>query len=330
MFNNSNTVCNTVIFRSMPTIPIYALSSKGENLSTLGSTFTYRFKTPLQIPNDVECTLSLNQASLWYVQPNISIALNNNKMKFSYAHLSFGLDNTGDGVYVPPGDSGSSGDYNNGTGDDGFVESPDEPSSSTDGGFTLTFDDGIYSLTALQAALRLKLMAIGAGLDGNEITLMADNAQQKLVFIVNPTVKTGDIKLCFGDADFTMRDFLGFASNPTTTIQYTGDDGGNASIIGVDTAMFNAELSYFIMNCSLSSGAYDSDGNFNSTQIAQMFPINIEPGSQLVHVPYNPIRCSTTTSGQTISTCTFSVTNQHGTLQDMRGEEFSALVILEY
>ena len=286
----------------MPTIPIYALSSKGENLSTLGSTFTYRFKTPLQIPNDVECTLSLNQASLWYVQPNISIALNNNKMKFSYAHQIFNTDISGE--------SGSSGDYNNGgTGDVVYVDDPpsdpyDDTSDSAMGDFTLTFDDGIYSLPALQAALRLKLMVIAAGMTGDEITLFADNAQQKLVFIVNPTVKTGDIKLCFGDADFTMRDFLGFASNPTTTIQYTGDDGGNASIIGVDTAMFNAELSYFIMNCSLSSGAYDSDGNFNSTQIAQMFPVNIEPGSQLVHVPYNPVKCSTTTSGQTISTCT--------------------------
>ena len=88
----------------MPSIPICALSSKGENLSALGSTFTYLFKTPLQVPSDANCTLSLYQSSLWYVQPNISLALCNNTMQFSFENLS-GNGNAGD---YTPGDEDKS------------------------------------------------------------------------------------------------------------------------------------------------------------------------------------------------------------------------------
>ena len=144
----------------MPSIPIYALSSKGENLSTLGSTFTYRFKTHLQIPNDVECTLSLNQASLWYVQPNISIALGNNTMKFSCSFKAA---------------------ENSGTTNDGNVYVVASNVDSASGEFTLTFEDGIYSLPALQATLKGKLSAVPSDLTGDKITLFTDNAQQKKI-----------------------------------------------------------------------------------------------------------------------------------------------------
>ena len=277
----------------MPSIPIYALSSKGENLSELGSSFTYRFKTPLQIPSGADCTLSLNQASLWYVTPNISVALGNNKMRFGMDLIdSFSI------IFV--------------------------------------FEDGLYSLTALQAALRNKLIEYDSRLTGDEILLIADNAQQKLVFSFNPTEATGVIRTWYGSDDnidqFTMANFLGFESNAEVESKVSADDDTLMAItdIGNDTAKFNAELSHFLLNCSLSSGSYDSDGQFNSSQIAQMFPISINPGSQLVHVPVNPIKTSATCAGQMISSCQFWLTNQDGVLQDMRGEVFSALVVLEY
>ena len=272
----------------MPSIPIYALSSKGENLSALGSTFTYRFKTPLQIPSGVECTLSLYQASLWYVQPNISAALGNNRMQFSFENLT---------------PEGSSYMYR----------------------YTCEFEDGLYSLAGLQESLKRKLLALDLGLTGDEITLIPENAQQRLIINVTPTTHSGRIWLWFGNSGFTMRTLLGYELNETVSV---GIGGG--SFVGLKTAKFNEQVSYFLMNCSLSGGSYDSDGNYNSTQIAQMFPISIEPGSQLVHIPFNPVKCSTHCAGQTISSCTFSVTNQHGVLQDMGGEEFSCLVVIEY
>ncbi len=271
----------------MPSIPIYALSSKGENLSALGSTFTYRFKTPLQIPSGVECTLSLYQASLWYVQPNISASLGNNAMVF-------GCDDI-------------------------------------DWHFQLVFEDGLYSLAALQTALRNKLIEKSSLLTGDEITLVADTAQQKIVIVLRPTEATGQIRTWYSIDDFTMKHLLGFGSNFNVETAYV--EGGVSTPyfdIGNETAKFNEQVSYFLMNCSLSGGSYDSGGNYNSSQIAQMFPIGIEPGSQLVHIPYNPVKCSTHCAGQTISSCTFSVTNQSGELQDMGGEEFSCLVVIEY
>ena len=128
-----------------------------------------------------------------------------------------------------------------------------------------------------------------------------------------------------------MKHFLGFGSNFNVETAYV--EGGVSTPyfdIGNETAKFNEQVSYFLMNCSLSGGSYDSDGNYNSSQIAQMFPISIEPGSQLVHIPFNPVKCSTHCAGQTISSCTFSVTNQSGELQDMLGEEFSCLIVIEY
>ena len=126
--------------------------------------------------------MNLNQASLWYVQPKISIALGDNTMKSSYSHLAAGNSGTTDGdiVYI------------------------DIATSNVDiaiGGFTLTFEDGMYSLPTLQAALKGKLSAVSSDLTGDEITLFADNAQQKIVFNVNPAEYTGDIKLWFGSAD---------------------------------------------------------------------------------------------------------------------------------
>jgi hypothetical protein len=273
----------------MPSIPIFALSSKGENVSELGSTFTYRFKSPLRIPAEAEdATISLVQSAIWYVQPNISSALGNNQMVLSYANLNDG----------------------------------DE--------FTITFEDGLYSLPALQSALKSKLYNLNSeltGLTGEEITMIPDNAQQKLIFSLKPTDITGPISMYFGGSDFTMKSFLGYENNEDFAAI---NSGLTSSTIGDSTAKFNGALSYFIMHCSLSAGSYDSDGDFNGSQIAQMFPINISPGSQLVHIPNNPLKCSANIAGQTISSCTFSVTNQNGVLQDMRGEEFSALVVLEY
>ena len=158
-------------------------------------------------------------------------------------------------------------------------------------------------------------MALNYDLTGDEITRSPDNAQHKLVINVMPTVLSGDIALWFGTDAFTMRNLLGYEANETITVAIGGD-----SLVGLSTAKFNELVSYFLMNCSLFGGSYDSEWTYNSSQIDQMFPISIEPGSQLVHIPYNPVRCSTHCAGQTISSCTFSVTNQHGVLQDMGGE----------
>ena len=165
------------------------------------------------------------------------------------------------------------------------------------------------------------------GRAGNEVEFIADNAQQKLYFRCAPTNATGIIQVKFRAPLFAMKNFLGFNTEIPFRAAY---DGNTRNVIGTDVAKFNREISYFITNCSLSDGSYDSSGNYNGSQIAQIFPVSISPGSLLVHIPYNPIKCQTSIAGQTISSCQFWVTNQSGVLRDMRGEEFSALVVLEY
>jgi hypothetical protein len=75
----------------MPQIPIFALSSQGHNLSALGSTFTFRFQTPLRIPTDVNASVSLVSASIWHVAPNLKAGLNN-KFVVSFGNINGGAD----------------------------------------------------------------------------------------------------------------------------------------------------------------------------------------------------------------------------------------------
>ena len=172
----------------MPSIPICALSSKGENLSTLGSTFTYRFKTSLQVPSDVECTLSLYQSSLWHVQKNIGIALGNNTMQFSFANLDgngfdddYTQDDSDDGsANDDPYSQAAASENNtmNNTENNTETNTENNTDNNTDNNvFTYVFEDGLYSLKALQTALKRKLVALYSDLTGDEITLSPDNAQ---------------------------------------------------------------------------------------------------------------------------------------------------------
>ena len=73
----------------------------------------------------------------------------------------------------------------------------------------------IYSLSALQAAFKTKLYNLNGtagymngnkviltGITGNEVKLIADNAQQNLYFSCTPTEATGEIRIHFQATNF--------------------------------------------------------------------------------------------------------------------------------
>ena len=50
------------------------------NVQKNGSTFTIQLNSPIMIPKGaINCEIGINSAAIWYVNPNISVMLTNNK-----------------------------------------------------------------------------------------------------------------------------------------------------------------------------------------------------------------------------------------------------------
>lgn len=69
-------------------IPIVVSSAEeagAENKNELGSQFDIRLQDAIIMPEDlVNCTIQVDEATVWWTIPNISINLNNNKFYFQY------------------------------------------------------------------------------------------------------------------------------------------------------------------------------------------------------------------------------------------------------
>lgn len=62
------------------------------NVANNGSTFAVALNNPLSIPNGaVDCSVAVNTAAIWYVNPNISAALMNNMFTFTTSSAPAGL-----------------------------------------------------------------------------------------------------------------------------------------------------------------------------------------------------------------------------------------------
>lgn len=74
-------------------IPIIASSSKkagASNISLDGSSFEIVLQNPIIMPDDlVNCTVQVDEATVWWTIPNISVNLNNNKFYFKYLAVDY-------------------------------------------------------------------------------------------------------------------------------------------------------------------------------------------------------------------------------------------------
>ena len=120
-----------------------------KNVSADGSSFSVQLNEPIMIPAEaISATLEVQSANIWWVVPNISEALGNNKL---YLHSE----------YVPT-DRVLPGEY------------PD---------YTFTIPDGLYDLDTLSEAISRQYASMG--LPANLITLTADDSTQKVVLTLN-------------------------------------------------------------------------------------------------------------------------------------------------
>ena len=188
----------------------------------------------------------------------------------------------------------------------------------------LIFSKGLYSLQSVNAALNAKLIEI-SGFGGSEIILVANNSEQRLYIRCSPSTASGDITIHFESEASTIKEFLGFIGTDTPF----ETNGSVNNILGDSTAKFNS-LSYYVISCSLSQGAYAPNGSFNNSQLAAVIPQSVTPGSLIVYNPVNTIRCQSNLAGATVSRCVFTLTDQNGDPIDCIGEEWSAQIVVEY
>lgn len=194
-----------------------------------GSTFAVALNTPIAIPKGaVDCTIGINSAAIWYVNPNISAALGNNQFRFTTSQAPAGT-------------------------------------------YTITLQDGLYSLDGLNSTLSNEI--VNLGLPANLFVISGDDATQSTII----TYSTA------GDSiDFTipnsLRNILGFNS-----LVYTAPSA-DFNLYSPNPAAFNADNSYLISTDLISVGLSINNQSYG---ILVNVPITAAPGSQIIYSPQN-------------------------------------------
>ena len=126
----------------IPVIATSSVASGAVNKNSLGSRFTIVLQDPIIMPNDiVNCTVQVDEATVWWTIPNISITLNNNKFYFEYNTVNY--------VITIP---------------NGLYSVVDLDTAVNREVFTLTGESGLFAFEADNATQKVALTLTQAGL----------------------------------------------------------------------------------------------------------------------------------------------------------------------
>lgn len=182
--------------------------------------------------------------------------------------------------------------------------------------YTLTVDDGLYSLSELENALNYQI--ISAGLPSGTLQLTPDNATGKVVF----TLTTG-YQIYFGSN--SMYTLLGCTN--LQKIPAAGLTTGTYNEKAPNAATFSS-LTSVLFHCSLVSNSILNGRG--SDVIASISP-NVDVGSLQIDRPYNVIKIpANNLQNLTINQVTISITDQLGVLLDTNSETYAITVVVEY
>lgn len=180
---------------------------------------------------------------------------------------------------------------------------------------TLTFPDGLYSVSGLNNQLGLLLNA--ALYDSDLITIAANNATQQTVI----TAKDLNVIIDFSQAD-TIREILGFNSG------VIGPSTAGETFPSNNIANFNTLNSYLMHSDIVSNGI---PVNNTGANIIASIPITSSPGSQIIYQPFNPDRCSLNELiGFPRNSFRIWLTNQNNEPLDTNNENYSLVVVIRY
>ena len=189
---------------------------------------------------------------------------------------------------------------------------------------TFSLETGLYSLVAINQALQTFLHSLNVPADSLE--LIGQSATSKILAHCRCTTTTGNIVLNWSNSSLSA--LLGFNSAPTFTALLSN---GESSATAPNIAVFNTFRHYCIEARGLNIGShlYNEVGR-NKPVLAAITPTNVSVGERIVYEPINPLIIPCEISGQTISHCTFALTDADHLLQTTSGENWSLRCVITY
>lgn len=344
--------------------------SGATNRSADGSYFEVQLDDGLQIPKDaLNVNVRVEEASIWWVVPNI-ITGQNDKMYVtgedapvitSYNTMGFDPLNTfslttgtvdilqaagaalptgaflvGDTITIETGPLAGSGfiiqtintdtaaqmNYTVVPNTDSQVVGNWTFSRSRPGvanSYIITIPQGLYDLSGLNSAIQRELENAGARIDPDPLLVLTpDDATQKVELRIN----YDDVSVDFTQPD-TPRLILGFNSQVYGTYP-----SAPIEILAPNIAEFN-QVNYFLIHSDLVNKGIRFNNRYNQT-ISQVL-IDVAPGSQIIHKPFNPSKSNAQElAGAKRTNLRFYITDDKQRTVQTNGEYWTCRIVIDY
>lgn len=182
--------------------------------------------------------------------------------------------------------------------------------------YTLTIDDGLYSLSDLDSALNYQVIA--AGLPSGTLTLTGDNATGKVIF----TLTTGYQIYFYTNSMYVLLGTTNLQKIPSgglTVATYIEKAGAVATFSSLSSVLYHCSL----VNNSVLNGR-------GSDVIASVSP-NVSVGSLQIDRPYNLVKIpANNLVGLRIDQIGIYITDQLGNLLNTNSESYGLTIIIEF
>ena len=281
----------------MPEAVLFIDSSQANDLTSDGSTFTYRLTPPIQIPGDGDPRLSVLECDIVYTTPNVSTSKANYSLKFSTWDGGLFSDN-------------SYANYN-------LVS------------HELEFEEGLYSLDDIRTAI-VEFCESNTKLADSALDLRGQSATQKCIVDFDAENQPSGLLIQWSDSN-SIGKLLGFTEDDVLDLFSiaTADRDQHYSFKSDSTANFDS-VSHFQLRLSVLSGQnYDPSGSSGGQVAAAIVP-DVNPGSTIRYRPYHPLPCEAMAlRGGRTSSIVCRVTDNHGVNAVLR-ESYSARILVTW
>lgn len=203
-----------------------------------------------------------------------------------------------------------------GTNDTLYITAPDTADVTT--AYTVVIPQGLYDLSGLNEAIQRDLSNQGAKVSPTSvIALTADENTQKVEILYNYSV----VSIDFTQAD-TFRNILGF--NSAVYGGYTAP----YTLLAPNVASFNT-VNYFLIHSDLVSKGIRINNKYD--QVIAQVHIDVSPGSQIIHSPFNPPKITANElAGSKRNVLRFRLTDEQGNAVNTSSENWSARLKISY
>jgi hypothetical protein len=185
--------------------------------------------------------------------------------------------------------------------------------------YNITIPQGLYDLSGLNQAIQRELETLGARTDPEPLLVFSPNdATQKVQLRIN----YDDVSVDFSQAD-TPRTMLGFDS-----LIYGTYPTAPVELLAPRTAEFN-HVNYFLIHSDLVNRGIRFNNRYNQT-IAQVL-IDVAPGSEIIHKPFNPAKTNAMElAGAKRTNLRFYLTDDKQRVVNTNNEYWTCRIVIDY